>query len=72
LDIYTSIEGEKYIITIDKIKPTYHGDLHGVFFTNDEVVDEEKEYIQTYEEGCPFHFYSIDGELVLLYEMMLS
>lgn len=30
-----------------------------------------KEYVKTRGEGYPFYFYSVDGELVLLYEMML-
>lgn len=94
------IDDEEYVLTIDKIEPTYSSDISDDFFTNDEIVDEEivvklidaeniafivdphnsfssvtyegfKTYIQAQEGSFPFYFYSINGELVLLFEMML-
>lgn len=95
------IEGEKYILTVDKIEATNNVDIKDDFYTNTEVKNEEyvihinsgganvaivvdphnnfravtldglKEYVKGIEDAFPFYFYSLDGELVLLLEMML-
>ena len=94
-------EGEKYILTIDKIEETNSGDTQDDYYTNKEVKNEEyiidlnnggtdvvilvdphnhfraitldglKEYIEGTEDGVPIYFYSVDGGLALLLEMML-